>query len=498
MPTIILAHFCPSHLGRGKVNNMNPSNDKDVQRRSFVFGIVVAAVLLWLWAGLALAGPAPAPAWVVRYNGPANGGDTGRAIVTDRHGNIYVTGDSKGAGTIDRDMATIKYRPDGVQAWAARYDGASGNSQDTAYAIAVDSQGYVYITGNSERWVGQTTWDLTTVKYDPFGNEVWVARYHSGLYKGSGCHGYALAVDLDGNVYVTGESGTNYLSWSYPVTIKYNAAGDQQWATLNDRMSPYGTAGRGLVLDQDGYVYVTGTDLNASSNYDMVTIKYDSEGVAQWTSRYNGPDNKNDRGAALAVDLLGNVYVTGESEGKTSGSDLLTVKYGPVGNQLWAATYNGPADGDDRGVALALDRAGFVYVTGRSPGVGTGTNIATLKYSPEGNRLWAVRYTGPANLGDVPSGLQVDDRGVYVAGSTWYPGGLTDYLTLKYTRTGQFEWAALYNGTGNGGDQATALALDQSGNVFVTGSSQGIGSGSDYTTLKYPRPGHVPWELLLD
>lgn len=479
---------------------MNPSNCRDVQRISFVFGLVGAAVLLWLWAGLALAGPAPAPAWVARYNGPANGGDGAAAIVTDRQGNIYVTGNSKGAGTIDYDMATVKYRPDGVQAWAARYDGASGNSQDRAYAIAVDRQGYVYITGEVERWVGPTnTWDLTTIKYDPLGNQVWEARYHSGgLY--NGCCGYAVAVDRDGNVYVTGSSGTNSPSVLYLVTIKYNAAGVQQWATLNDRWLYLSWGRQDLVLDQDGYVYVTGTDANGSFSYlDMVTIKYNpTTGLPEWTSRYNGPDNKEDGGAALAVDLLGNVYVTGYSQSKTSGYDLLIVKYGPGGNQLWAKTYNGPANGDDIGRALALDRAGYVYVTGKSPGVGTGTNIATLKYSPDGDQLWAVRYTGPANLGDVPSGLQVDDRGVYVAGSTWYPGGLTDYLTLKYTRTGQLAWAALYNGTANGGDQASALALDQSGNVFVTGSSNGVGTGNDWVTLKYPRPGYVPWELLLD
>jgi hypothetical protein len=474
-------------------------NCRDVRRRSCVYGLVGAAVFLWLGAGLVLAGPAPAPAWVARYNGPANGGDLAAAIVTDRQGNIYVTGDSKGAGTYDRDMATVKYRPDGTQAWAARYDGASGNSQDTAYAIAVDRQGYVYITGDSERWVGQTTWDLTTIKYDPLGNRVWVARYNSGLYDGSGCRGRALAVDRDGNVYVTGESGTNQPSWSYLVTIKYNPLGEQQWATLNDRWGVPTAGGRSLALDQDGFIYVTGSDYNASLNQDMVTIKYHpTTGLPEWTSRYNGPDNREDGGAALAVDLLGNVYVTGYSQGKISFRDLLTVKYGPGGNQLWAKTYNGPANDNDEGVALALDRAGYVYVTGKSLGVDTGTDIATLKYSPEGDQLWAVRYNGPANLGDVPSGLQVDDRGVYVAGSTWYPEGLTDYLTLKYTLTGQLAWAALYNGTGNGGDQASALALDQSGNLYVTGSSLGLGSGYDYATLKYPRPGYVPWELLLD
>lgn len=463
-----------------------------------MFGLVGAAVFLWLWAGLALAGPAPAPAWVTRYNGPANGGDTARAIVTDLQGNIYVTGDSKGAGTYDYDMATIKYRPDGVQAWATRYDGASGNSQDTAYAIAVDCQGYVYITGDSERWVGQTTWDLTTIKYDPLGNREWVARYHSGLYNGSGCRGRALAVDRDGNVYVTGESGTNQPMQSYLVTIKYSLDGKQQWAVLNDRWGVLEAGGRSLVLDQDGFIYVTGSDYNASLNQDMVTIKYNSKGEELWKSRYNGPENREDGGAALAVDLLGNVYATGYSQGKFSGRDLLTVKYGPGGNQLWARTYDGPANDNDEGVALALDRAGYVYVTGKSLGAGTGTDIATLKYSPQGDQLWAVRYNGPANLGDVPNGLQVDDWGVYVAGSAWYPGGLTEYLTLKYTLTGRLDWAALYNGTGNGGNQASALALDQSGNLFVTGTSQGLGSGYDYATLKYPRPGYVSWELLLD
>ena len=83
-------------------------------------------------------------------------------------------------------------------------------------------------------------------------------------------------------------------------------------------------------------------------------------------ARYNGPINVTDRASALAVDAAGNVYVTGESFGSGTSYDYATVKYDAGGNQLWVARYNGPDNGEDRASALAVDAVGNVYVTGKA------------------------------------------------------------------------------------------------------------------------------------
>jgi len=76
--------------------------------------------------------------------------------------------------------------------------------------------------------------------------------------------------------------------------------------------------------------------------------------IESWVQRYNGPVNGDDYAVDLSVDSLGNVYVTGRSQGSSTGSDYATIKYGPNGNQLWVARYNGPGNNSDGASALAI------------------------------------------------------------------------------------------------------------------------------------------------
>ena len=88
----------------------------------------------------------------------------------------------------------------------------------------------------------------------------------------------------------------------------------------------------------------------------------------------------------------------------------------------------------------------------------------------------------------VPVPLPVDGSGkVYVTGENYSsgPSSSSAYATIKYNASGTEEWVARYNGPGVSDDYATAIAVDGSGNVYVTGQSVGSGTNYDYATIKY-------------
>ena len=419
-------------------------------------------------------------AWVRRYNAPSDSADFARAIAVDGSGNAYVTGDSYGSGT-DRDYATIKYYPDGDTAWIRRYNGP-GNLRDVAYAIVVDDLGNAYVTGQSYDSV--THYDYTTIKYHPNGDTAWARRYN-GPDDGSYDVAYAIAVDDWGNVYVTGFSYSTGTRRDY-ATIKYYPNGDTAWIRRYNGPGDSYDEARAIAVDDLGNVYVTGGSYGSGTNFDYATIKYYPNGDTAWIRRYNGPADSSDGARAIAVDGLGNIYITGFSYGSGTDRDYLTIKYYPNGDTAWVRRYNGPADSLDAARAIVLDGSGDIYVTGSSYGSGTSYDCATIKYYPNGDTAWVRRYNGPADSTDYASAIAVDGSGyIYVTGSSYGGGTSDDYATIKYYPNGDTAWVTRYNGPGDSTDVAVDIAVDDLGNVYVTGSSHGSGTSWDYTTIKY-------------
>jgi hypothetical protein len=246
-------------------------------------------------------------------------------------------------------------------------------------------------------------------------------------------------------------------------------------------------------VDGSGNVYVTGR--SEGTSYDYATIKYDSAGNELWEKRYNGPGNGIDWAFAIAVDGSGNVYVTGGSGGSGTSDDYATIKYDPDGNELWVTRYNSPANFGDYARAIAVDGSENVYVTGGSGGSGTSQDYATIKYDSAGNELWVRRYNSPGNSDDEAYAIAVDGSGnVYVTGDSRGSETFYDYATIKYDLAGNELWVRRYNRLGYSEDRAYAIAVDGSGNVYVTGESGGWGTGSDYATIKYDPTGNQLWE----
>jgi hypothetical protein len=206
--------------------------------------------------------------WVKRYDGPAGGLDAGAGIVLDPSGNVVVTGFSEGIGS-DTDYVVIKYRSGGKRLWEKRLNGP-GNGLDRPYAIATDAAGNIYVTGYMFRSASALD-DIATVKFSTNGSTRWVKYYGRG--SASPEAGRALVVDGKGNVYVVGETE-----------------------------SPLGGTG-------------------------FTTIKYSKQGNRRWVKHYDGPAEGEDRPVSIGLDAANNVYVTGYAYSKSGHTDITTVKY---------------------------------------------------------------------------------------------------------------------------------------------------------------------------
>ncbi len=200
---------------------------------------------------------------------------------------------------------------------------------------------------------------------------------------------------------------------------------------------------------------------------------------------YSTSGGYHDNPYAVAVDGSGNSYVTGTSRGIATNGDYTTIKYNPTGDSLWVKSYNGAGDTADVALAIAVDDSGYVYVTGWSFGNNSGKDYTTIKYYNNGDTVWVRRYDDSGNSDDEARAIAIDGSfNVYVSGYS-YSGTSRDYTTIKYYPDGETAWARRYDGPANSNDEASAMVVDDSNYIYVTGGGIGNGTFNDYVTIKY-------------
>jgi uncharacterized delta-60 repeat protein len=356
----------------------------------------------------------------------------------------------------------------------------------------------------------------------------WVRRYNGPANNFDVPH--AMAVDSLGNVIVTGHSVGSGTSEDY-ATIKYDSDGDTLWLRIYNGTGNTSDQATALAVDDSGYVYVTGGSgsdcvtikydplgdtlwvrkypsgwpyaiavddsgyvfVAGSGGNDYMTIKYYPNGDTGWVRGYDGPANDYDDAYAMTLDSSGNIYVTGVSRGSGTEEDYATIKYYPNGDTAWVRRYNGSANEDDEAKAIAVDGSGNVFVTGSSYD-GNGYNYVTIKYDPFGDTAWVRMYDGEENEDDEACDIAIDDSGnAYVTGSSYHSETSEDFVTIKYYSNGDTAWLRRYDGPVSSVDYAFAMAVDSSNNIYVTGQSYGSGTYGDYATVKYDSSGNELW-----
>jgi hypothetical protein len=340
----------------------------------------------------------------------------------------------------------------------------------------------------------------------------WASRYSgAGSLEDAG---QAIVVDDSENVYITGYSET--ASGFSCVTIKYNKLGDNLWIRIYARPGKNYNIGNDIKLDDSNNVYVVCEsilkyDKNGNllwAKYDSayyekiildslgniyaggvssrkyVTGKYDKNGNRIWKKTYTfaGSDN-NDIFRDLILDNSGNAIVTGSSRSMTMFYDYLTLKYSSNGNLIWARRYNGPSSySDDGAYGVTSDLRNNIYVTGYSMDTLNNDNSLTIKYDSAGNVIWTKRISGIANIG---YDLAVDSsQNVFIAGRQ---GGRTS--TIKLNISGDILWSRTFPYGSVLTTNYPVIILDSINNVYVTANST-ITGASDYAAIKYDSSGN--------
>ena len=478
----------------------------------------------------------------------ASGEDKGTGIAVDGSGNVYVTGVSNASWS----NPVRAYSGGGVDAFVAKFSttgsltwntflGGSGSDQGTG--IAVDGSGNIYVTGGSSATWGSPVRahsgnnDTFAAKLDSAGGLTW-----NTFLGGSGAdYGYGIAVDGSGNVYVTGDStaawtcpeactGRAYTGGYDAFAAGLNSAGGLTWNTfLGGNGADYGY---GIAVDGSGHIYVTGFGNTAwgspvheyTGAWDAFAVKLASGGALFW-STFLGGDGF-DYGYGIAVDGSGNVYVAGYSGATwgspviayTGGYDAFAAKLTSAGALTWNSFLGG--SGDDRSYAIAVDGGGNVYLTGYSSATwgspvrtysGDSCDAFAAKLTSAGMLTWNTFLGGGYGI-DESHGIAVDGSGnVYLTGQSYWDWGNPvgphnggyDVFAAKLDSAGSLTWNTFQGG--NGLDIGEGIAVDGSGNVFVTGVSwaawglpvRAFSGSQDAFVAKLDPAGSLVWNTFL-
>lgn len=410
--------------------------------------------------------------WISNYGD--DGGDVnfssakGTAVTIDSEGNSYVTGYTYEYATLN-DIITIKYSPTGDTLWARSYNG-SLSKNDEGTGICIDAFGNVYVVGFAEYYSKAT--DVVVLKYSNDGELIWQLPY-SKTSDPLEDKGLGIAADLNGNIYVTGYT-TNYDGKKDIFVNKYNSAGLVWTSALEDGGTNLDAQGLSIAVSNSGYVYVAGYTTSAASSEDIAVIKYNSSGTKQWLTRVNGNVNQSDKAWGIVVDELDNCFITGYTTNSATGVDCYTAKINSSGTIIWGKNYNGGGNQSDKAWGIVVDTDGAVYITGETTDAYSNINYLTAKYSSTGNLLWEAFYNGTGNGEDVASSIGLlGTNSVVVTGKSWGTTDTYDYATVRYnTSTGTQNQVNIYSFTGTSSDVAMDIAVTPNNKVLITGFSE--------------------------
>jgi hypothetical protein len=406
------------------------------------------------------------------------------------------------------------------------YAGFIGGSQrDNGYSVAVDADGYAYVTGETHSIADFPAVIGPDLVHNggPYNGDAFIAKVkadgtglvYAGFIGGAGeDYGYGVAVDADGYAYVTGQTASDNFpatpgaydpthngGWdAFVAKVEADGTGLVYATYIGDVLVPTATeSGEDVAVDGDGGAYVLiNTNFGPFGGDDTVVVKLSAAGSALNSVEFIGGSGDDD-GDSLAVDAEGYAYVTGETTSNNfpatpgaydtsynGGGDAFVAKVDADGTGLVYATYIGNVVSPttiDSGAGIAVDEVGSAYVlVNTSFGPFGGYDTSVVKLNVAGSALDYVKYIGGSGT-DFGSDLALDDQGqACITGNTT---SSTDFPTTNWPPRSYdapqeaFAAQVMADGTGlvyagfiaGSGTGSAGIAVDGQGNAYVTGTN---------------------------
>ena len=278
-------------------------------------------------------------------------------------------------------------------------------------------------------------------------------------------------------------------------TVAY--AGPDAPGTLRNGMTKAVAVQKSTTSDTAVAVFATGYTSSAAGGQDIYTAKYDPvTGALLWAKTFNGAANLNDQGSAIAVDSSGNVVITGYTTKTSTDTDVYVAKYASSdGTLLWQKTYAGAGNNIDVGVGVAVDASDNVAVVGYGVNASAGMDVFAARYSADGSTTYFTKLIDGGNQHtDEASSVALNSAGnLVVAGYASNASNNKDFLVMQLdATTGSTQWKYTFNGSVSADDQAYSVAVNAADEAVATGYVRS--STYDLYTVKLSSSGSLVWQ----
>jgi hypothetical protein len=349
-----------------------------------------------------------------------------------------------------------------------------GAKLDQGWGVDVDPEGNIYFA-TFQQAEKEPFADMVVYKFSPDGKEIWQARWG-----GKNMEKAFLVVVKEPYVYVGGLTYTSAINLTEAdmAVLALNAQdGSLAWNFTWGQGFGYEEVD-GLVVENDS-IYLSGWTTGKNTGNDVAVLRLDLEGNLMWASTWGG--NGWDEGDGQMVVDKDAIYVAGRYNGTNiilGGKGLIVRFSKETGEYLSHTTWGGPLGTD----ALGMTGDGeFLYAVGLTVDQGNGGQIFLRKYNKSLNLIWEQLWGGSRS--ESARAVAVGPSGdIFIAGSSdsFSNGGGLDVALLRYTRDGDLVWAKTWGGRLN--DVASGLAIF--GNrLFIAGNTKSFGSGQDDALL---------------
>lgn len=348
----------------------------------------------------------------------------------------------------------------------------------------------VVVVGNTQSTTQGS--DVLITKFDEDGVITWQEEYSAS---GDNDYGVDVVIDDNDDIFICAASYDGSSGTSDFLILKYTSDGTNDWDYTYDGSGSDDDIPTSITLDASGNVYVTGLTTNSSGDYDFATIKLDTDGTHEWTEVYDY-DNESDIPAAMAWHSeSGDLLIVGGSGTSSTNWDYLTIRYETDGTLVDEETVTNPGFGFDKPADMAVDAQGNIYITGSASQNGTDYDIYTVKLDTGLSVVWDERY-GTTNLEDAGLSIAVDDQGnSYVAGFTG-ADSITQFTIISYDDTGAVNWNKKLYPDPVSSSIAKKIGWHPDGYLVVSGEySPDSNSTSQIVTVGQETTGDIKWQI---